>query len=98
VIDCSQFSVPGSAATSLGVIPPGAASILLVNGSGTIPVYVGSGVAQPGTASPLTGCGCPIPGGAVVSLAQYPPSSASHLWAQASSGTVSVGLVVSNGA
>lgn len=97
MINCSQVSVAGTAAVSLGIVPPGAASIAVVNGSGTVPVYVGAGLTQPGTASPLTGCGVPVPGGAIVSLGQYASSSATHLWAQASSGTVPVGLIVSNG-
>ena len=79
-------------------MPPGAASIVVVNGSGTVPVFVGAGVTQPGTANPLTGYGIPVAGGQSVSLGQYSSSSATHLWAQASSGTVPVGLMISTGA
>ena len=71
MIDCTQVSVAGTAAVSLGIVPPGAASIVVVNGSGTVPVYLGAGVTQPGTASPLTGCGIPVAGGASISLGQY---------------------------
>ena len=98
MISAGQVSVTGTAATLLGIVPPGPASVVVTNGGGTVTLYVGAGASQPGTASPLTGCGAPIPGGAVVSLGQYSTSAATHLWGQASSGTITAGLIVSTGA
>lgn len=97
MISTSQASVTGTAATLLGIVPPGPASMVVTNSAGTIPLYVGAAATQPGTASPLTGCGVPVPGGGIVPLGQYSTSAGTHLWGQASSGTITAGLIVSTG-
>jgi len=97
MIFASQVSVTGTAATLLGVVPPGLASVVVTNGSGTVPLYVGAGPAQPGTASPLTGSGVPVAGGGVVPFGQFSTSAGTRLWAQSSSGTIPAGLIISTG-
>ncbi len=97
MISTTQVSVAGTAAVLLGIVPPGPASVVITNGSGTVPLYVGAGASQPGTASPLTGCGVPVAGGAVVPLGQFSTSAGTHLWGQASSGTITAGLIISTG-
>ena len=97
MISTGQVIVTGTAATLLGIVPPGPASVVVTDGAGTVPLYVGAGPSQPGTASPLTGCGVPVAGGAVVPLGQFASSGSTHLWAQASSGTITAGLIISTG-
>jgi hypothetical protein len=97
MITTSQVSVASTAATLVGIIPAGAASVVVTNSSGTVPVFLGTGATQPGTAPSLTSSGVPVAGGAVVSLSQYTASGSSHLWGQSSSGTIPVGLIISTG-
>ena len=80
----------------MGTVPPGAASVVITNSSGTIPLYVGAG--SPGTAPTLASNGTPIPGGGIVTLAQFPSSSSTRLYGLAQSGTIPVGLIISTGA
>ena len=97
MISTSQVNVTGTAATLLGVVPPGPASMVVTNAGGTVTLYVGGGASQPGTASPLTGSGFPVAGGAVVPFGQFSTSAGTHLWGQASSGTIPAGLIISTG-
>lgn len=97
MISTSQVSVTGTAATLLGIVPPGPASVVVTSAGGTVTLYVGAGASQPGTASPLTGSGFPVAGGAIVPFGQYSTAASTHLWGQASSGTITAGLIISTG-
>ena len=97
MLSTSQVSVTGTAATLLGIVPPGPASAVITNTGGTVTLYVGGGITQPGTASPLTSSGFPVAGGAIVPFGQFSTSAGTHLWGQASSGTITAGLIVSTG-
>lgn len=97
MISTTQVNVTGTAATLLGIVPPGPASMVVTNGGGTVTLYVGVGASQPGTASPLTGSGFPVAGGAIVPFGQFSTSAGTNLWGQASSGTITAGLIVSTG-
>lgn len=97
MINAGQASVTGTAATLLGIVPPGPASVVITNNGGTIPLFVGAAATQPGTAPSLTSNGVPIPGGAIVPFGQFSTSVSTHLWGQASSGTITAGFIVSTG-
>lgn len=97
MISTSQVSVTGTAATLLGIVPPGPASMVVTNTGGTVTLYVGEGATQPGTAPSLTSSGFPVAGGAIVPFGQFATSAGTHLWGQASSGTITAGLIISTG-
>lgn len=96
MITAAQVAVNGTAAALLATVPPGAYNLVITNAAGTIPLFLGTSAVS-GTAPTLATNGCPIPGGAVVALSQPSSSSATRLYGLAGSGTITAGLLLSNG-
>ena len=96
MIITAQVAVQGTSATLLATVPPGAYNLVITNAAGTIPLYLGTSAVS-GTAPTLASNGVPIPGGGIVSLSQPASSSATRLYGLAGSGTITAGLLLSNG-
>ena len=94
MISTTQVSVAGTAATLLGIVPPGPASVVVTNGGDGDPVCGGRDT-QPGTL-PLTAVVCRSGRGGRA-LGQFSTSAGTQLWGQASSGTITAGLIISTG-
>ena len=97
MISMSQVSVDGYGGDAPRDRAAGPASMVVTNTGGTVTLYVGEGATQPGTAPSLTSSGFPGAGGVIVPFGQFATSAGTHLWGQASSGTITAGLIISTG-
>lgn len=82
--------VAGTASSVLCRIPPGPCMVLISNAGTASPVYAGMGT----VVTSLNGF--PIPSGAPVALAGYAGSQGGPLSVISSSGSCSVGFIISN--
>ena len=97
MITTGQVTI-GTASTTLCLVPPGPCMVVLSNNGTASPVWVGAGTAViAGVAGTAAGAGngFPVPSGAPVAFAGYQGGKGATLVAACSSGSASVGYLIS---